>query len=451
MILQKTVDDYKNYFKSLFEYYTSPDKYTGRPQAPTYYNKNDRSTVEIDLSRLTKDGYLMPGMTKFKLFQEFPEKKPVSTEDIAAYSRLNFRKLIEDDLATRSKKGTPVTIRFVSTAKRKHKVKIEYVIEFNMALNGICAQMEKLDAEFFNLKPEEQVKLVSNYYTKTKVLPQIMGIDLGFSNVATLVYNNGKKDINRVISSKGFIDRINILDQKIDGLKSKLAKNITGRAELIIKRLNKETLTKEEIRKLRLWDKEINTNVELCQLQKDKNHITQDYIQKLTTGIINEATTNNMEFIVVGKNKLWKQELNLGSKTNRKGYNLPHARLIEVLRYKALLKGIVVLEIEESYTSKTSFITNEELPQYAPDTDGKINSQLKGTRNGHVFKIGNKKYHADINGAFNIIRKVFKKFAYHPLKISLSYVLSELKMYGRRYFYDFNRKLYGVLATPSQT
>ncbi len=451
MILQKTVDDYKHYFKSLFEYYKAPDKYTGRPQAPSYYNKNDRSTIEIDLSRLTKDGYLMPGMKKFKLFQEFPEKKPVSTEDIATYSRLNFRKLIEDDLATRPKKGTPVTIRFVSTAKRKHKVKIEYVIEFNMALNGICAQMEKLDAEFFNLKPEEQVKLVSNYYTKTKVLPQIMGIDLGFSNVATLVYNNGKKDINRVISSKGFIDRINILDQKIDDLKSKLAKNITGRAELIIKRLNKETLTKDEIRKLRLWDKEINTNIELCQLQKDKHHITQDYIQKLATGIINEATKNNMEFIVVGKNKLWKQELNLGSKTNRKGYNLPHARLIEVLRYKALLKGIVVLEIEESYTSKTSFITNEELPQYAPDTDGKINSQLKGKRSGHVFKIGNKKYHADINGAFNIIRKVFKKFAYHPLKISLSYILSELKMYGSRYFYDFNRKLYGAMATPSLT
>ncbi len=274
MILQKTVDDYKHYFKSLFEYYKAPDKYTGRPQAPSYYNKNDRSTIEIDLSRLTKDGYLMPGMKKFKLFQEFPEKKPVSTEDIATYSRLNFRKLIEDDLATRPKKGTPVTIRFVSTAKRKHKVKIEYVIEFNMALNGICAQMEKLDAEFFNLKPEEQVKLVSNYYTKTKVLPQIMGIDLGFSNVATLVYNNGKKDINRVISSKGFIDRINILDQKIDDLKSKLAKNITGRAELIIKRLNKETLTKDEIRKLRLWDKEININIGLCQLQKDKHHIT---------------------------------------------------------------------------------------------------------------------------------------------------------------------------------
>ena len=36
-------------------------------------------------------------------------------------------------------------------------------------------------------------------------------------------------------------------------------------------------------------------------------------------------------------------------------------KFIEKLKYKALLKDIVVIEIEESYTSKTSFIDNEEL------------------------------------------------------------------------------------------
>ena len=42
-------------------------------------------------------------------------------------------------------------------------------------------------------------------------------------------------------------------------------------------------------------------------------------------------------------------------------YNFPHAKFIEILKYKALLKDIVVIEVEESYTSKTSFIDNEEL------------------------------------------------------------------------------------------
>lgn len=106
---------------------------------------------------------------------------------------------------------------------------------------------------------------------------------------------------------------------------------------------------------------------------------------------------HNIQYIVVGKNKLWKQEIGLGSETNRKGYNLPHARLIEILRYKAMNAGIVLLETEESYTSKTSFVTNEVLEQYNPEADGKINSQRQGRRSGNVFKIGQKKYHADID------------------------------------------------------
>ena len=51
--------------------------------------------------------------------------------------------------------------------------------------------------------------------------------------------------------------------------------------------------------------------------------------------------------------------INNGAKNNRAMYNFPHAKFIEILKYKALLKDIVVIEIEESYTSKTSFIDNE--------------------------------------------------------------------------------------------
>jgi putative transposase len=68
--------------------------------------------------------------------------------------------------------------------------------------------------------------------------------------------------------------------------------------------------------------------------------------------------------IVVGKNKGWKQEINNGSKNNRDFYNFPHAKFIEILKYKALLKDILVIKVEESYTSQTSFIDNEELRVY---------------------------------------------------------------------------------------
>jgi putative transposase len=50
--------------------------------------------------------------------------------------------------------------------------------------------------------------------------------------------------------------------------------------------------------------------------------------------------------IVVGKNKGWKQEINNSVKNNRDFYNFPHARFIENLKYKVLLKDIVVIEVE---------------------------------------------------------------------------------------------------------
>ena len=448
MILQQVVDSYKYYYKALAQYYIKPDAFTGKPKAPNYSERNARSTFEIDQSRLTKKGYLIKVLSKWKLFRKFPDKNPLLEDEIEAFNSLNFRELIEEDLKTRAKKGRLVSIRFVSTSKRKHTCKIEYVIELDVKATGTCALVEKINPEFFNLKPEAQTTWIKEHYAK-KPLPFIMGIDLGYTNIAALTYYTDTKEENRVISSKGFIERINHMDKQIDQLKSKLAKSIPERAPLIKRQLDKETLTKAETRQLRLWDQQINSDAKLCELYTQKSRISNDYLHKLSKSIISNAIKRNIQYIVVGKNKLWKQEIGLGSETNRKGYNLPHARLIEILRYKAMNAGIVLLETEESYTSKTSFVTNEVLEQYNPEADGKTNSQRQGTRSGNVFKIGQKKYHADINGSFNIIRKVFNKFAYDPLKVSLSYVLSELKMYGKHYFYDFNRTLVrGVGNTP---
>ncbi|MDQ2098929.1 MAG: IS200/IS605 family accessory protein TnpB-related protein, partial [Tychonema bourrellyi B0820] len=48
---------------------------------------------------------------------------------------------------------------------------------------------------------------------------------------------------------------------------------------------------------------------------------------------------------VIGKNAQWKNELDLGRKTNQSFVNIPHARLIEMLKYKAELMGIKIVEV----------------------------------------------------------------------------------------------------------
>ena len=47
--------------------------------------------------------------------------------------------------------------------------------------------------------------------------------------------------------------------------------------------------------------------------------------------------------LVIEKNPLWKQEANLGKRTTQQFVQLPHARFMDQLTYKAKLVGIQVM------------------------------------------------------------------------------------------------------------
>ncbi|MFO5494725.1 MAG: zinc ribbon domain-containing protein [Cuspidothrix sp.] len=91
--------------------------------------------------------------------------------------------------------------------------------------------------------------------------------------------------------------------------------------------------------------------------------------------------------------------INLGSKTNQNFTNIPHARFIQQLEYKAKLAGIKVQIIEESYTSKCSFLDFEPIKKHEQYL-GKI------VKRGLFKSQSGKTYSADLNGSLNILRKV---------------------------------------------
>ena len=123
---------------------------------------------------------------------------------------------------------------------------------------------------------------------------------------------------------------------------------------------------------------------------------------------------------------------------------------IETLKYKSLLKDIVVIEVEESYTSKTSFIDNEELRAFNKEenkdlTQGeenqlsKNNKKMLGKRKNQKFITKEKKViHADVNGSYNIVRKVLLNLSYDKEIINLSYELMEVKLNGKKKLYNFH-------------
>ena len=133
--------------------------------------------------------------------------------------------------------------------------------------------------------------------------------------------------------------------------------------------------------------------------------------------LIEEFNSSNVAKLIIGKNKEQKNGIDLHSKLeNRNFYLIPFNKLIEILRYKCEENGIECIEQEESYTSRASFLDNDFIPVYGTEDR---EYEFSGWRNRRIYKIKgkNQRIHADLNGAFNIMRK-----AEHELLEDISFL-----------------------------
>jgi putative transposase len=78
--------------------------------------------------------------------------------------------------------------------------------------------------------------------------------------------------------------------------------------------------------------------------------------------------------------------------------------LTRMIQYKAAEQGIAVTLTEEAYTSKASFLDQDPLPRY--DEKGEWLFSGKRIHRG-LYTSTKGLIHADVNGAANIMRKVF--------------------------------------------
>lgn len=165
------------------------------------------------------------------------------------------------------------------------------------------------------------------------------------------------------------------------------------------------------------------TSKRLRQLNNYRNFWIEDHIHKVSRFVINYCVDNNIGSLVVGLNKGWKQEINLGKKTNQKFVEIPFSRLIDKISYKCKLVGISFYLSEESYTSKVDHLAFEGLEKH----DVYLGKRKK---RGLFQSSVNKLINADINGAIGIGRKVFgdsyvsriidSGLAFNPIKVNIS-------------------------------
>jgi len=92
-----------------------------------------------------------------------------------------------------------------------------------------------------------------------------------------------------------------------------------------------------------------------------------DSFHKTARHIIDWCVSNEIDTIVVGVNKNWKQEADIGKKNNQNFVQMPFEKLCQYLKYRCEQEGINYIEQEESYTSKASFLSKDKIPVYRED------------------------------------------------------------------------------------
>ncbi len=137
-----------------------------------------------------------------------------------------------------------------------------------------------------------------------------------------------------------------------------------------------------------------------------RNRRIDQYMHTASKQIIDLLVKEGIGVLCIGKNDGWKQEANMGTRTNQNFVQIPHARLIAMLTYKAELVGITVKLTEESYTSKASLLDLDPLPVRMNDDETKYIFSGKRIKRGLYRTADGRLINADINGSGNIIRKV---------------------------------------------
>lgn len=201
------------------------------------------------------------------------------------------------------------------------------------------------------------------------------GIDLGVDNFATITFSLGQKPL--II--KGL--ELKSINQGYNRLISK-AQSLLPDSQKTSKHIH------------RLWSR--------------RSWILNSKIHQMTAFLTELFDEMQIETVFIGKNKSWKQKLPFGKIVNQLFNHLPHEMFIDQLRYKCRLLGISVVTQEESYTSKASFLDNDDIPVYG-DAE-------KPTFSGRRLKRGlyrasdGRLINADVNGAYNILRKGLGNF-----------------------------------------
>ena len=330
--------NWKGFFEAHKEWKVNPKKFTGKPRQPGFKNikKNKNEIIFTDnVIKGARNGKVLKnGKLRLSISKKMQNKYGVKS--------LNFN---------------------------MKNVKIPSKIGLNKDLSNIkqirFAFDKKLKKWYFILIYETEEQIPFPYL-------DIMAIDLGLNNLATVVFNRSKATY--IIDGKVLKCKQSYYNKKISIMQSKE-----------MKRLGSSEKFKDTKR--------------IKNLRRKFNNFCHNYIHVASRIIVNLALEHNCSKIVIGDFK--------GIKNGNKAklfVKIPHTRLIELIKYKAKKVGIKVIMINESYTSGRSCLDGEKVSKNAYNKKRRISRGMFRSNQGILIN-------ADVNGAYNILYKFTKTSA----------------------------------------
>lgn len=215
---------------------------------------------------------------------------------------------------------------------------------------------------------------------------RLMSIDLGINNLASIVTNISNKSV--LIDGKRLKSINQYYNKKLSCLQSKLEK-VNGK----------------------------KSSRRLMSLTRKRNNKVKDYLHKASKEIIDICIEDNITTLIVGHNDGWKHEVNIGKRNNQNFAYIPFDNFISMLKYKSERQGLRFIIVNESHTSKCSSYDLEEICHHDNYVGKRVKRGLFKTKEG-IF------LNADINGSYNIMRKVkgdavmppYTGLGYNPVK-----------------------------------
>ena len=203
-----------------------------------------------------------------------------------------------------------------------------------------------------------------------KSTSKYVGIDLGVDNFATITFSTQ----NNPLIIKGL--ELKSINQGYNRLIAK-AQSLLPSSQKTSRSIH------------RLWSR--------------RSWILKTKIHQMTAFLATLFDEMQIEKVFIGKNTGWKQKLPFGKTVKQRFAYLPYETFIEQLQYKCQLRGIAVITQEESYTSKASFLDNDDIPVYGETENPKFSGRR--VKRG-LYRSGNGQLiNADVNGSYNIMRK----------------------------------------------